>query len=204
VTGYPVVILAGGEARRIGGDKPLRTLGNARLIDRALAVARGWSDDVAVSVRSADQLGDPGAPILIDDPALEGPLAGLASALRHARAQTKTEVLTIACDMPFLPADLGPRLGEALAGEAAALAASGGRLHPVCALWRAAALDALPDYVRTGRRSLHGFAEQIGFTAVAWPAEPFDPFFNINDEQELRAAEARLGESNPNGLKRPA
>ena len=46
-----VVILAGGEGNRIGGAKPLRVLRGKRLIDRAEALARQWSDIIAVAVR---------------------------------------------------------------------------------------------------------------------------------------------------------
>ena len=67
------------------------------------------------------------------------------------------------------------------------MAASGGRLHPVCALWKAEAAAGLPAYLATGRRSLRGFAEAVGYEAVEWPSEPFDPFFNINDEADLAA-----------------
>jgi molybdopterin-guanine dinucleotide biosynthesis protein A len=96
------------------------------------------------------------------------------------------DVLTIPCDMPFLPWDLPVRLTS---DAAATVAASGGRLHPICALWKAEARDALPAYLATGRRSLKGFAEAAGYEAVQWPTEPFDPFFNINDEADLARAE---------------
>lgn len=168
-----IVILAGGEGRRIGGGKPQRLLGGETLLDRALRIARDWSDDVLVATGESDM------------PGIEGPLGGLAAALALGG-----DVLTIPCDMPFLPADLPERLGEG--GKAATIAASGGRLHPVCALWRARATEGLADYVATGRRSLHGFAEAVGYEAVAWEAEPIDPFFNINDEADLARAEALL------------
>lgn len=171
-----IVILAGGEGRRIGGGKPLRLLGGRSLIDRALARARTWSDTVLVAARAG---GD-----LADDPAVEGPLGGVAAALALGG-----EVLTIPCDMPFLPDDLPARLAS---GKAATLAASGGHLHPVCARWTAAAAAGLPAYLATGRRSLRGFAEAVGYEAVEWPAAPCDPFFNINDEDDLARAEALL------------
>jgi molybdopterin-guanine dinucleotide biosynthesis protein A len=171
-----IVILAGGEGRRIGGGKPARLLGGQSLIDRALARARGWSDAVLVAVREG---GD-----LRDDPAVEGPLGGVVAALALGG-----DVLTIPCDMPFLPDDLPARL---VSGKAATIAASGSHLHPVCALWRAEAAAGLPAYLATGRRSLKGFAEAVGYEAVEWPTEPFDPFFNINDEADLARAEALL------------
>jgi molybdopterin-guanine dinucleotide biosynthesis protein A len=39
-----VVVLAGGEGRRIGGAKPLRLLAGERLVDRALHQARKCTD----------------------------------------------------------------------------------------------------------------------------------------------------------------
>jgi molybdenum cofactor guanylyltransferase len=72
------------------------------------------------------------------------------------------------------------------------VASSGGHLHPVCGLWRVSALDAVPAYLASGRRSLRGFAEAAGFTAVDWPIEPLDPFFNINTPEDLAAAERLL------------
>lgn len=171
-----IVILAGGEGRRMGGDKPQRLLGDITLLDRALARARSWSDDVLVAAREG---GD-----IADDPAIEGPLGGVAAALALGG-----DVLTIPCDMPFLPYDLPLRLQSE---AAATVAASAGRLHPVCALWKAAAGDALPAYLASGRRSLTGFAEAVGYLAVEWPVEPLDPFLNINDTADLARAETLL------------
>jgi molybdopterin-guanine dinucleotide biosynthesis protein A len=168
-----IVILAGGEGRRIGGGKPGRLLGGQSLLDRALARARSWTD--AVLVAGGD---------LRDDPDVEGPLGGVAAALALGG-----DVLTIPCDMPFLPDDLPARLAS---GKAATLAASGGHLHPVCALWRAEAAMGLPAYLATGRRSLRGFAEAVGYEAVEWAVAPYDPFFNVNDEADLAQAEALL------------
>lgn len=167
-----IVILAGGEGRRIGGGKPARLLGGQSLIDRALARARAWSDTVLVATREGD------------DPAIEGPLGGVAAALAPGG-----DVLTIPCDMPFLPDDLPARL---VSGKAVTMAASGGHLHPVCALWKAEARDGLPAYLATGRRSLKGFAEAVGYDVVQWLVAPIDPFFNINDEADLARAEALL------------
>ena len=98
-----IVILAGGEGRRIGGGKPQRLLGGetpARpraAASRAAGRTRCWS-------RTAGS----------DAPGIEGPLGGIAAALALGG-----DVLTIPCDMPFLPADLPERLGRT--SEAAAL-----------------------------------------------------------------------------------
>jgi molybdopterin-guanine dinucleotide biosynthesis protein A len=186
-----VVILAGGEGRRIGGGKPLRHVLGRTLLDHVLTRAQGWRIPIALSVHEPDQLGDMGNyPILVDGGG-EGPISGLASALRFARQQALDTVLTIPCDTPLLPQDLLDRLSVALSAGAAT-AVSDGRLHPSCTLWNAQTADALPDYISAGRSSLKGFAAQVGVTEVEWATEPFDPFFNVNDEADLAAVEALL------------
>lgn len=184
-----VVILAGGEGSRLGGDKPLRLLGGRNLISRALDRARYWSGDVRVALRDHEQVPEPGAPVLLDDPDVWGPLAGLGSALNVARETGRSHVLTIPCDMPFLPGDLATRLAEAIGGHGVAMAASNGQLHPVCALWSVHVLDALAAYREAGRRSLRGLAETVGMAIVGWPE---DAFANVNTPEELADAERRL------------
>jgi molybdopterin-guanine dinucleotide biosynthesis protein A len=188
-----VVILAGGEGSRMGGDKPLRLLGGRRLIDRAEALAGQWSDILAVSIRDAAQVEGTRLDCILDEDGIEGPLAGLAAALRFGSVAGREAVLSIPADMPFLPADLGKRLSAEIGQLGATIASSGGHLHPICGLWKVSALEELAGYLATGRRSLKGFAEAIGFRAVDWSTEPSDPFFNINSAEDLAIAERMLG-----------
>jgi molybdopterin-guanine dinucleotide biosynthesis protein A len=191
-SGVAVVILAGGEGTRIGGDKPLLTLGGERLIDRAVQQARQWSKVAAVAVRDPRQVEGCRIEVIRDRKDVEGPLGGLASGLNFARERECQLLLTIPADMPFLPKDLLERLAGALSGYRCSLASSGGHVHPVCGLWSVSAADQLDSYVETGRRSLRGFGEQIGCATVQWPTAPLDPFFNINSPDELAEAERRL------------
>jgi molybdopterin-guanine dinucleotide biosynthesis protein A len=186
-----VVILAGGEGKRIGGDKPNRRLAGVRLIDRALDHARRWSEVVAVSMRDPATTEALDAPIVLDAPDIAGPLGGLISALRFGARSGFDRVLVIPADMPFLPRDLLDRLLSRIGDAGCAIAGSGGRLHPVCGLWRTSAVDHVAGYVADGQRSLKGFAALIGFREVEWPSDPFDPFFNINTPDDLTEAERR-------------
>ncbi len=184
-----VVVLAGGAGSRMGGEKPRRRLGRTTLIGHALDLAQAYGRQVAVAVRDETQVADVvEARLLLDDPNIEGPLAGLASALAFARDLGAAWVLTLPCDSPRLPPDFSLRLQRALRrGQAAALARSSGRLHPTCALWRVDCLEALPAYLESGRRSLKGFAAAVGMTVVDWPVVETDPFANANTLEELAA-----------------
>ena len=184
-TSLAVVILAGGEGRRMGGAKPLRVLGAATLLDRAIQQAMRWSDTVVISARERSQAGDAQLTILLDPPGLRGPLAGLAA----ARELGRDMVLTIPCDMPFLPDDLPTRLAAALPGHAAALASADGQLHPVCGLWKVAVLDRIEDYAGSGQSSMIGFARSVGFASAELDASTVA---NINTPDELVAAAARI------------
>ena len=186
------VVLAGGEGRRMGGSKPQRVLAGRTLLERAAAQASTFSDLTAVAVRDLAQAAAPDGLPPIEDAPWEGPLGGLASALAFARSRERAAVLTLPCDMPLVPPDLASRLGGALGDHRAALATSGGHLHPVCGLWRVEALDVLPAWAGSGQRSLKGFAAAVGFTTVDWPAGPVDPFFNVNTAEDLARAEALL------------
>ena len=182
-----VVILAGGEGRRIGGGKPLRRFGGERLIDRALRQAHRWSGLVAIAVRDPAQVG-PVTARLIRDIDVPGPLGGLISGLLFARENGCEFLLAIPADMPFLPPDLLDRLHGAIGNHGCALAASGGHLHPVCGLWRSGSVDRAAAYTSAGRRSMKGFAQQVGFACVEWPEGARDPFFNVNTNEQLAEA----------------
>jgi molybdopterin-guanine dinucleotide biosynthesis protein A len=133
-----------------------------------------------------------GLELLEDEDKDAGPIAGIASALRYTRAEGWDAVLTLPCDTPLLPANLLERLSLAIETPAlAAIAQSGGRLHPSCAIWSVSAGAVLPAYL-SERRSLLGFAERLNATQVDWSVEPYDPFFNVNTAYDLAAAERLL------------
>lgn len=184
-------ILAGGAGQRIGGAKPERCLAGISLLAHTLKAARGWGAPTVLVLREATQVSEFHDRVILDDPDIPGPLGGLASALAWADLDGVDRVLTVPCDMPFLPADLRIRLNQALTGDkGVAVAASDGRLHPVCALWRTSALAVLLQRAGDGRLSLNGLSEAAGRAVVDWPIDRRDPFLNINTPEDLALAEA--------------
>ncbi|MCJ2135712.1 molybdenum cofactor guanylyltransferase [Methylobacterium sp. J-026] len=176
-----------------GGDKPLLRLGGRTLLEHV--VARLEPQCAAGLALSAN--GDPArfsgfpGPVLPDPlPGTPGPLAGILAGLDHAAESGIARVISVSGDTPFLPADLVTRLSAVAPEAGIALAASGARQHYTIALWPAALRGALRTYLEQGERRVGAFIARHGAASASWPAEPVDPFLNINTPEDLAAAEA--------------
>lgn len=195
-TDPPCVILAGGQARRMGGgDKGLLPLGGRRLIDHVIERLRPQCGTLAINAN-----GDParfaalGLPVLPDPvPGQPGPLAGILAAMDWAAGLGARRVVTVATDTPFLPRDLVSRfLAAASPGGAVAESPDGtGRLraHPAVGLWPVGLRDRLAQAIAGGERRLGVWASDVGAARVAFGSDPVDPFFNVNTPEDLAAAE---------------
>jgi molybdopterin-guanine dinucleotide biosynthesis protein A len=195
--GVPGVVLAGGLGRRIGGgDKPLREIGSQTILARVLARLEPQCECLLLSAN-----GDPlrfasfGLPVIADGVMQHpGPLAGILAGLDWAAAHRPDAqwILSAPGDCPFLPRDLVVRLRQAVSAQGAelAVAASQGRSHPVIGLWKIALRDALREALLVERlRKVQGWTARYRVATVAWPAEPVDPFFNVNTVEDLAEAE---------------
>ncbi|GJE36253.1 molybdenum cofactor guanylyltransferase MobA [Methylobacterium persicinum] len=192
------LILAGGLGRRMGGvDKTLLPLGGrpvlARIVER---MAPQCPAGLALSAN-----GDPGrfsrvfdGPVLPDPvPGAVGPLAGILAGLEHGTGLPGvTHVLSVPGDAPFLPDDLVARLAASLGPAPIAVAASGGREHFTVAIWPVALRDDLRAWLASGERRVGAFIARHGSMVVEWPAEPVDPFLNLNAPEDFRRAEGWL------------
>lgn len=193
------LILAGGRARRLGGvDKALQPLAGRPLLAHVLDRARPQLGHLAISAH-----GDPsrfaawGLPVLADPiPDFAGPLAGILAGMEWAQglAPRPRWLVSLPCDTPFLPGDLVARLlAPCLAGSAEiACAASGGRSHPVVAVWPLTLLEELRRALsEEGLRKVDLWAGRYRLTEIAFEGTP-DPFLNINRPEDLTLAAARL------------
>ena len=195
------VLLAGGQARRMGGgDKCLRELGGRTLLERIIERTRPQADAIALNANGdAGRFARFGLTVVADSvPGQPGPLAGVLSGLEWAVAHRPhtSHVLTVATDTPFFPADLAARLSQALdrapAPWAIACAASGGRLHPVFGLWPVALAADLRSAIEDGVRRVDLWTARHGIAVAHFAASDGDPFFNINTEAELQSAAEHL------------
>jgi molybdopterin-guanine dinucleotide biosynthesis protein A len=129
---WSAAILAGGRARRLGGqDKSALIVDGVRLLDRQLAALHSLTDTILL-------VGYPGpAPascvVVPDHRPGTGPLGAIASALSVA---TTERVLIVAVDLPFLTTAFLDFLARADEDADAVVPVSGGRWQPLCAMYR--------------------------------------------------------------------
>lgn len=202
------VILAGGQATRMGGgDKGLLDLGGrpilAHVIDRLAP---------QVGAMALNANGDParfeafGLPVLPDPiPGFAGPLVGVLAGLDWAAGQGAETIVTVAADTPFFPTDLVTHLRKQASGmahplvlaatprgqaETKSMSGSGLIRHPTFGLWPTALRHDLRAALMDGLRKVVLWTDKHGGREAVFD-DALDPFFNVNTPEDLDAARRR-------------
>jgi molybdopterin-guanine dinucleotide biosynthesis protein A len=188
-----LLVLAGGESRRMGRTKAWLEVGDTTLvrwiIDR---LAPGFSE-VMVSFADPEQVREliPYR-VVFDRKPSAGPLAGLEAGLSAARNEV---AFAIACDMPYVTRELVEMAVAASHGCDAAIPRIDRRPEPACAAYRRSALPAITAALDAGRYRASDLAEQLD---VAW-LEGLDPdlFRSLNgpDDYERFRHELSRGDN---------
>ena len=195
------VILAGGEARRMGGhDKGLVEVDGRRMIEYVLEALRPQVHALLINAnRNIESYARYGVPVIPDAlPGFNGPLAGMASGMRAAGTPM---IITVPCDSPFVPNDLVQRLAEAKrnANAEIAVAHNSERMQPVFALLDTGLLDSLQEFLGRGERKIDRWFGEHRTISVDFSDRP-ETFINVNTPEEVARIEAmiRAGKQNEN------
>jgi len=195
---YAICLLAGGQARRMGGgDKGEIEIGGrtvlAQLIER-FGDAPYLFLNANGDARRFAHYGLDVVPDILPD--YQGPLSGIYAAMTHIRAHhNKIKWLAILpTDAPLLPQGLVDDMMRAAQAQSVSLVSvmSKGRTHPVIGLWSLAVFDALEAaLVGKGTRKIDAFTGQIGCHYISYD-EGDDPFVNLNRPDDLATYRARI------------
>jgi molybdopterin-guanine dinucleotide biosynthesis protein A len=194
------VILAGGQATRMGGgDKGLLPLGDNLIIEHVVERLTPQVEEIALNAN-----GDPerfeflGLPVLPDSVGgFVGPLGGVLAGLDWAAERGATHIVTAAADTPYFPGDLVPALLAAAEaqGYPIALARTENGRHPTFGLWPVDLRDDLRAALLGGMRKVVLWTDSHGTAYADFPSGRFDPFFNVNTPEDLAAARGILEDS---------
>ena len=180
------VVLAGGRARRMGGeDKGLLPFHGRPLASHALdALGKVAETRLINANRNLEAYESLGFPVIQDaNDRFDGPLSGLLSAMRAAATPY---VLTVPCDTPRLTGQLLQRLADRLetSGAVIAVAHDGKRLHPVVMLAKTCLADDLQAYLDAGERKVEHWVRRQRWVSVDF-SDPPGALANINTPSDL-------------------
>lgn len=197
------VILAGGQARRLGGgDKALQVLAGKPLLAHAIERLVPQVSDIIINANGdPDRFDSFRRPVVADTvEGFAGPLAGVLAGMEWATANAPDceWIVTCATDAPFFPKDLVARLSEAVTdGADMACAETNGRTHPVFGLWPVRLREDLRHaLVVEDIHKVDRWTARYALAEVLFPVQVVDPFFNINRPEDIVEAERIVSVSN--------
>jgi molybdopterin-guanine dinucleotide biosynthesis protein A len=184
-----LLLLAGGESRRMGRPKPLLPVAGTTLIEWQLGRLAPHFAHFLIAARSEDQVPSALRSCLVRDlHRAGGPLAGIESGLA---ATPHGAVLALACDMPSVTLELARRLVAAAGPDVdAAVPRLEGRPEPACAVYRTSAAGPIAAALGEGRLKA---ADALAGLRVRWlDSEDGAQFANLNTPADYRAFRERL------------
>ena len=187
------VIQAGGKSTRMGGEpKALMELGGKLIIERIVEVLKSVLSDLLIVTNTPELYAFLGLPMVPDVFPDHGSLGGIYTGLKAANGEA---AFTVACDMPFLKAEV-VRLVISRAGQAdVVIPRVGEQYETLHALYAKACLPHMESVLQARRFKVVGFFPkvkvlEIPAAEVACVADPHVCFMNVNTPDEL--ARARL------------
>ena len=182
-------ILTGGRARRFGGaDKGALDVGGLRILDRQLEVLRRVASTVFVVGAESEAWRARGLRAVPDEIPGAGSLGGIYSAIVQSPGD---RTLVVACDMPFLSADLFERM----AGTDADLVIPRSRngLEPLCAIYSKACAADIRGRILRGELQASTLPQHVRIAEMGPDVlAAYDPggllFVNVNTPHDYERA----------------
>jgi len=176
-----LLVLAGGESRRMGRPKAWIEVGDTVLLRYVVERLGSAFSEVVVSFAEPEQM-EQHLPyrVVFDRKRSAGPLAGLEAGLISARHEV---VFAVACDMPYVTQSTAQLAVAAARSCDAAIPRHDGLYEPVCGAYRKTALPAIVGALDAGNYTAHDVVQSLD---VTW-LEGLDPgeFENLNTVSDL-------------------
>ena len=176
------IVMAGGQSRRMGRDKARLPVHGRPLIEHVCDQLRPRFRQILISAARDDGYGIPGASVVVDPVAGQGPLHGMAAALRASQHDTN---LVIACDIPQVDAGLLRHMLRLAPGRDCVVPrTAAGHSEPLFAIYRRSALEGIDAVLRSGSRRVRDVHDRCDtcYVDLAPGREPT----NLNTPDEYR------------------
>lgn len=184
-----VAILAGGQSRRMGRDKAFLPLAGKPMIQHVIDAAAGLRVPVLLIANEPGRYRRFGLPVYTDRIPGGGALGGVYTALLAA---TTPYVVCLACDMPFVRADLLRYMIAQLTDESeVVIPEAGGHLHPLHAIYRRSIAPLIADQLARQVLAIRDLLTQLHVLVLPEAqlnAAGFEarPFVNLNTPEDLK------------------
>ncbi|TMF10919.1 MAG: molybdenum cofactor guanylyltransferase [Chloroflexi bacterium] len=176
-----LLVLAGGDSRRMGRPKPWIEVGETVLLRYVVERLAPAFSEVVVSFGEPEQM-EQLVPyrVVFDRKRAAGPLAGLEAGLLAARHEV---LFAVACDMPYVTSSVAEVAVAAARSCDAAIPRHDGLFEPVCGAYRKTALPTIVGALDAGNHVAHDVVESMD---VTW-LEGLDPaqFESLNTPADL-------------------
>ena len=183
-------ILAGGRSSRMGRNKALLRLNGRTLIEHVVQAARSVTDNIFLVTNQPDDFAFLQRPMYPDIIPNLGPIGGILTALHHCKTQ---HCLILACDLPFITPDaLEALVRRTRAHDRGAVLDVGRGPEPLCGIYPAAALAEVQARIDSGELKLQKLLDRLGVNVVDWHRDRDRVLFNVNTQDDFKAAEALM------------
>ena len=188
-------ILAGGQSKRMGKDKLFLELNNKKLIEHTIVKVKKYLKKVIIITNQDNEFFSKNNLTAVKD-CIEGqlgPLVGILTAMKWAKENFSkcSWIATFPCDTPFFPESIIKSfIEESKKKESLILCASShGRKHNIFGLWSLDLYDKLKDdLINKKVRKVQDWTEKNKIKNLEFTYKDYDPFFNINTEEDLEFA----------------
>jgi len=188
-------ILAGGQSKRMGEDKLFLELNNKKLIEHTIDKVKKYLKKVIIITNQDNEFFSKNNLTTVKD-CVEGqlgPLVGILTAMKWAKENLNkcSWIATFPCDTPFFPESIIKSfIEESEKKESLILCASShGRKHNIFGLWSLDLYDKLKDdLINKKVRKVQDWTEKNKIKNLEFKFKDYDPFFNINTEEDLEFA----------------
>ena len=186
---FSVIVLAGGQSRRMGQDKATLSWDHSDILGSLLTRLLSLSDDVLVVSNTIRIIAEPARQVADIIPG-KGPLSGIHAGLMYARHDL---VFVTACDVPFLVPKLVPKIVHSIGLADGSVAVYKDQIEPLFACYRKNCVAVIEQLLVGKQYRVTDFLARINWVAVQQLDELDDCcFMNVNTSNDYEKAKAIL------------